>query len=94
MSCISSIKNNTDGVLHDNSGTLKYMSRVARNILAIPDESISVECLFSSLKHTLSHARTSMTSETVFLDVVTKEWLKSGLAEGVDYTDFIKINTN
>ncbi|KAJ7357971.1 hypothetical protein DFH08DRAFT_687397, partial [Mycena albidolilacea] len=54
--------------------------------------SISVERLFSSLKHTLSDARSSMTAETMFVDIVTKEWLKSELAEGVNYTDFIKIN--
>jgi len=33
-----------------------------------------------------------MIAETVSLDIVTKEWLKSGLAEGINYTDFIKIN--
>ena len=67
------------------------MALVARDILAIPGVSISVERLFSSLKHTLSNARSSMTAETVSVDIVTKEWLKEGLAEGVNYTDFIKI---
>jgi hypothetical protein len=33
-----------------------------------------------------------MTAETASVDIVTKEWLKSGLAEGVNYTDFIKIH--
>ena len=76
-----------------NQDTLKYMAlQVARGILAIPGVSISVERLFSSLKHTLSNARSSMTAETVSVDIVTKEWLKAGLAEGVNYTDFIKIN--
>jgi hypothetical protein len=65
---------------------------VARDILAIPGVSISAECLFSSLKHTLSNARSSMTAETASVDIVTKEWLKSGLAEGVDYMEFIRIN--
>ncbi|KAJ7348278.1 hypothetical protein DFH08DRAFT_698178 [Mycena albidolilacea] len=59
--------------------------------LAIPGVSISVEHLFLSLKHTLSDALSSMTAETVSVDIFTKEWLKSGLAEGVNYTDFIKI---
>ena len=71
---------------------MKYMERVARDILAIPGVSISVERLFSSLKHTLSDARSSMTAETASVDIVTKEWLKSGLEEGVNYTDFIKIH--
>jgi hypothetical protein len=76
----------------ENTGTLKYMAHVARDILAIPDVSISVECFFSSLKHTLSDARSSMTAETASVGIVTKEWLKSGLAEGVNYMEFIRIN--
>ena len=35
-----------------------------------------------------------MTVETIAVDVVTKEWLKSGLTDGVDYTKFIKIQAN
>ena len=65
-----------------NQGTLKYMTLVTQDILAMPGVSISVDCLFSSLKHTLSVARSSMTAETVSVDIVTKEWLKAGLAEG------------
>jgi hypothetical protein len=84
-------KHNAKSLVQENSGALKYMGRVARDILAIPGVSISVERLFSSLKHTLSDARSSMTAETASVDIVTKEWLKSGLAEGVNYTDFIKI---
>ncbi|KAJ7742359.1 hypothetical protein DFH07DRAFT_750529, partial [Mycena maculata] len=55
------------------------------DILAIPGVSISVEHQFSRVKHTLSDARSSMTAETAVVDIVTKEWLKSGL----DYTKFI-----
>ncbi|KAJ7737172.1 hypothetical protein DFH07DRAFT_685844, partial [Mycena maculata] len=55
------------------------------DILAIPGVSISVEHLFSSVKHTLSDACSSMIAETAVVDIVTKEWLKSGL----DYTEFI-----
>jgi hypothetical protein len=58
------------------------MGRVAWDILVIPGVSISVEHLFSSLKHTLSDARSSMTAETASVEIFTKEWLKSGLAEG------------
>ncbi|KAJ7507045.1 hypothetical protein B0H11DRAFT_1705831, partial [Mycena galericulata] len=53
----------------------------------LPGVSISVERLFSSLKH----ARTSMAADTVSVDVVCKEWLRSGLAEGVNYTDYIRV---
>ncbi|KAJ7808721.1 hypothetical protein B0H14DRAFT_3482044 [Mycena olivaceomarginata] len=69
-----------------------WAKHVTWDILAIPGVSISVECLFSSLKHTLSDARSSMTAETASVDIVTMECLKSGLAEGVNYTDFIKIH--
>ncbi|KAJ7768651.1 hypothetical protein DFH07DRAFT_736314, partial [Mycena maculata] len=55
------------------------------DILPIPGVSISVEHLFSSVKHTLSDARSSMTAETAAVNIVTKEWLKPGL----DYTKFI-----
>ncbi|KAJ7491325.1 hypothetical protein B0H11DRAFT_1911950 [Mycena galericulata] len=40
---------------------------------------------------TLSDAQASMTADTVSVDVVCKEWLKSGLVEGVNYTDYIRI---
>ncbi|KAJ7733058.1 hypothetical protein DFH07DRAFT_755057 [Mycena maculata] len=69
-------------------GTLPFMVCVARDILAIPGVSISVECLFSSVKHTLLDACLSMTAETA-VDIVTKEWLKSGIVPGVDYMKFI-----
>ncbi|KAJ7716962.1 hypothetical protein DFH07DRAFT_682253, partial [Mycena maculata] len=68
---------------------LPFMARVARDILAIPGVSISVECLFSSVKHTLLDACLSMTAETAAVDIVMKEWLKSGIAPGVDYMKFI-----
>jgi hypothetical protein len=75
-----------------NEGTLKYMTHVVQDILAIPGVSVSVEHLFSSVKHTLSDAGSSMTAETMSVDVVTKEWLNSGLGQGVNYMDFIKIH--
>ncbi|KAK6992324.1 hypothetical protein R3P38DRAFT_2416177, partial [Favolaschia claudopus] len=56
--------------------------------------SVSVERLFSSLRHTVSDERASMTAKTIAVDMVTKEWLKSGLADDVDYTQFIKIRGN
>jgi hypothetical protein len=70
------------------------MVRVVRDILAILGVSISIEHLFSSVKHTLSDARSSMFAETVSVDIVTKEWLKLGLGQGVKYTDFIKIHND
>jgi coproporphyrinogen III oxidase-like Fe-S oxidoreductase len=63
------------------------------DILAIPGVGISVERLFLSLKHTLSNDSASMTVETASLDIVTKEWFKSGLSEGVNRMDIIKIHS-
>jgi hypothetical protein len=68
------------------------MGYVPQNILALPGVRIFVKHLFSSLKHTLSDARSSMIAATASVDIVTKEWLKSGLAEGVNYMDFIRIH--
>ncbi|KAJ7773611.1 hypothetical protein DFH07DRAFT_723348, partial [Mycena maculata] len=52
---------------------LPFMARVARDILAIPGLSISMECLFSDVKHALLDACSSMTVETAAVDIVTKE---------------------
>ncbi|KAJ7831822.1 hypothetical protein B0H14DRAFT_3463771 [Mycena olivaceomarginata] len=69
----------------ENVGTLKYMARIARDILAIPGVSISVERLFSSLKHTLSDARSSMTAETAFSYVPNSGWQDDFFAQiGLD----------
>jgi len=67
------------------------LSRIARDILAIPDVSISVKRLFSSSKHTLSDTRSSMTKESASKTVVVKEWLKKGLGEGIDFLDGFQV---
>ncbi|KAF7378021.1 Reverse transcriptase-RNase H-integrase [Mycena sanguinolenta] len=75
-----------------NHGTLPSIARVARDILAIPGVSIAVERLFSSMKHTLTDDRTSMTPENSSMCIVTKERLKSGLCEGLDWTQLLNVN--
>jgi hypothetical protein len=35
-----------------------------------------------------------MNAETVSVDIFTKEWLKSGLGQGVNSMDFIKIHND
>jgi hypothetical protein len=84
----------TNPVIQQMQGTLKFMALLAHNILAISESgvSISMEWLFSSLKHTLTDSRSSMTALIAPLDIVTKAWLKFGLSEDVNYTDFIKIH--
>ncbi|KAJ7312825.1 hypothetical protein DFH08DRAFT_717185 [Mycena albidolilacea] len=68
------------------------MARVVQDILAIPGVSISIERLLSSVKHTLLDAQSFMTAEMVSVDIVTKEWLKLGLGQGINYADFIEIH--
>jgi hypothetical protein len=66
------------------------LARIARDILAIPGVSISVERLFSSSKHTLSDARSSLTAESASKTVVAKELLKKGFGEGLNYLDDVR----
>jgi hAT family C-terminal dimerisation region len=69
------------------------LARIARDILAIPGVSISVERLFSSSKHTLSDARSAMTAESASKTIVAKEWLKKGFGVGINYLDDVRILT-
>ncbi|KAJ7339051.1 hypothetical protein DFH08DRAFT_964101 [Mycena albidolilacea] len=41
---------------------------------------------------TLAIPGVGISVEKQSVDIITKEWLKSGLAEGVNYTDFIKVH--
>ncbi|KIJ06441.1 hypothetical protein PAXINDRAFT_87244, partial [Paxillus involutus ATCC 200175] len=70
------------------------LSQIARDILAIPGVSVSVERLFSSTKHTLSDSRSSMTAITASKTVITKEWLRKGLGEDINYLANISIHHN
>jgi hypothetical protein len=67
------------------------LAHIARDVLAIPGVSISVERLFSSSKHTLSDSRSSLTAQSASKTVVVKEWLKKGFGDGVNYLDDFRI---
>ncbi|KIK74552.1 hypothetical protein PAXRUDRAFT_19762 [Paxillus rubicundulus Ve08.2h10] len=67
------------------SRTFPVLLHIARDILAIPAVSVSVEQLFSSSKHTLSDSRSSLTAESASLMVISKEWLKLGYGNRIDY---------
>jgi hypothetical protein len=67
------------------------LALISRDILAIPGVSISVERLFSSSKHTLSDARSSMMAESASKTITTKEWLKKGFGYEVHYLDNVRI---
>ena len=69
----------------------QILARIARDILAIPGVSISVEQVFSSSKHTLSDTRSSLTAMSASKTVVMKEWLKKGFGADVNNLDEVRI---
>ena len=84
-SCRTAIYNGLCLQLHAHE--FPIISLIARDVLAIPGVSISVEKLFSSSKHTLSDSHSSLTAESSSKAVVSKEWLKAGLGENLNYLD-------
>ena len=68
------------------------LSRIARNILAIPAVSVSVERLFSSSKHTLSDSRSSLSAESASITIIAKEWLKRDFGNGVNFLEGVNIH--
>ncbi|KAJ3002334.1 hypothetical protein NUW54_g5902 [Trametes sanguinea] len=79
----------------EENGALKWwkehaapvLALIARDILAIPGVSINiaVERLFSSCRHTLRDARSSLSASSASMTVITKGWLKRGLGDNIDY---------
>lgn len=67
------------------------LSRVARDILAIPGVSVAVERLFSHCRQTMTELRSAMDATTAAKAVVSKDLLKDGLGEGLDYLEGRKI---
>ncbi|KAF7349507.1 Dimer-Tnp-hAT domain-containing protein [Mycena sanguinolenta] len=71
------------------NGTLKWwkenehefpiISKIARDFLAIPGTSVSVERLFSSARHLCHESRASLNSKTISEAMLTKMWIKEGL---------------
>jgi hypothetical protein len=68
------------------------LSRIARDILAIPAVSVSVERLFSSSKHTLSDSRSSLSAESASITIIAKEWLKRDFGDNVNFLDGVNIH--
>lgn len=77
--------------MQTHSTNYPVLARIARDVLAIPGVSISVERLFSSSKHTLSDTRSSLSAVSASKTVVVKEWLKKGFGENVNYLDGARI---
>jgi hypothetical protein len=54
-------------------------ARMAKDYLAIPATSTSVERLFSSSKHICTATRSALKAETITMAMSVKHWLRSGL---------------
>ncbi|KAB5587497.1 Zinc finger BED domain-containing protein 4 [Ceratobasidium theobromae] len=70
----------------ENELHLRVLGRIARDILAIPATSVSVERLFSRCKHIMSDHR-NMSIDTARQIVTCQQWLDAGL--GVNLPDFV-----
>ncbi|KAF5372244.1 hypothetical protein D9758_004983 [Tetrapyrgos nigripes] len=57
------------------------IARIARDFLAIPGASVSVERLFSKSRHMCTDLRSSMKAETTTKAMCSKCWLRDGLFE-------------
>ncbi|KAG8951470.1 hypothetical protein FRC04_006002 [Tulasnella sp. 424] len=64
-------------------GMFPILARLARDMLAIPGVSISVERLFSVCRHVITESRSSMTANTARMTICAKEWLTEGLGDDV-----------
>ncbi|EJD33374.1 hypothetical protein AURDEDRAFT_77026, partial [Auricularia subglabra TFB-10046 SS5] len=58
---------------------LPILARMARNFLAIPASSTSIERLFSDSGYLVTKQRSSMSSATVRECMCTKHWIREGL---------------
>ncbi|KAF5309197.1 hypothetical protein D9619_012818 [Psilocybe cf. subviscida] len=58
---------------------LPTIARMARDYLAIPATSVSVERTFSKSRHIYQDFRSSLKAETISLALLTKVWIQSGL---------------
>lgn len=52
---------------------------MAKDFLAIPGSSVSVERLFSSARHLCADARSSLQAKTITEAMCSKQWMKEGV---------------
>ena len=63
----------------DHERDFPIISRMARDFLAIPGSSVSVERLFSKSRHLCTDLRGSLKAETVTEAMCARQWLRDGL---------------
>lgn len=90
----SSGRTNLAFFLKNHGHIFPVLARIARDVLAIPGVSVSVERLFSSSKHTMSDTRSSLLASSASKTVVSKHWLKRGLGADIHYLDEVSIWNN
>jgi len=57
------------------------LAQMARDFLAIPATSVSVEQVFSKSRHICNSLRSSLKEKTITMALLTKVWIRSGLFE-------------
>ncbi|KAF5378354.1 hypothetical protein D9615_002986 [Tricholomella constricta] len=62
-----------------NEREFPIIAKMARDFLAIPGTSVSVERLFSKSRHICTDLRSSLKARTIMQSLLTKVWIKSGL---------------
>lgn len=66
-------------LLQNHEREFGIVCRMARDLSAIPGTSVSVERLFSSVRHLCHELRGSLKPETITEAMLTKMWIKEGL---------------
>lgn len=72
--------------------SMAAIARGARDVLAVPGVSVSVERLFSSCKLTLTDTRSALTAINAARLIVAKEWARRGRADAVAFLDGVSIH--
>jgi len=68
-----------DGLLQEHAHDFPVIAKIARDYLAIPGTSVSVERLFSSSRHLCSDLRSSLHAESISEAMCAKMWIRAGL---------------
>jgi hypothetical protein len=66
-------------LVQKNAKDFPVLAKMARDFLAVPGASVSVECLFSSSKHICAATCSSLTASTITQALCVKHWYRSVL---------------
>lgn len=74
-------RSHTEARTQQNASAFPVLARVARDHLAIPATSVSVERLFSKSRQICTDMRSSLKSDTVSKALLSKVWIQAGLLD-------------